>query len=69
MAQQEVVRLFRSVLVDSELRESLNNAPSLESLIEMAQNFGYQFTLEEWQQATGFAVEEFKCELSEIPGI
>jgi hypothetical protein len=35
----------------------------------MAQEYGYQFTVEEWQKATGFAVEELKCHVSEIPGI
>ena len=30
---------------------------------------GYDFTLEEWMQTTGFQVEEYECELSEIPGI
>ncbi|EDX83246.1 hypothetical protein S7335_426 [Synechococcus sp. PCC 7335] len=30
---------------------------------------GYEFTVEEWREATGFSVEELQGELSEIPGI
>jgi len=35
----------------------------------MAHEYGYDFTVEEWQQTVGFGVEELVCELSEIPGI
>lgn len=69
MAQQEVVRLFRAAQADETLRDRLNAAPDIESFVEAAQKFGYDFTENEWKAATGFAVEELKCELSEIPGI
>jgi predicted ribosomally synthesized peptide with nif11-like leader len=69
MAQHEVVRLFRSAQVDSDLRDRLQSAPDLAGLVHIAQQRGYQFTAQEWQQATGFAVEELDCQLSEIPGI
>lgn len=69
MAVEEVVRLFRNVQTDSDLKETLNSAPNLEKLVEMAAEMGYSFTVEEWKQATRFEVEEVKSELSEIPGI
>ena len=69
MALEEVVRLFRNVQTDPDLKETLNSAPNLEKLVEMAGEMGYSFTVEEWKQATRFEVEEFKSELSEIPGI
>jgi predicted ribosomally synthesized peptide with nif11-like leader len=69
MAVEEVVRLFRNVQTDSDLKETLNSAPNLEKLVELAEEMGYSFTVEEWKQATRFEVEEFKSELSEIPGI
>lgn len=69
MAQQEVARLFRAAQTNLNLRETLNLAPDLKTLVETAQQHGYDFTIDEWQQATGFSVEELECELSEIPGI
>jgi predicted ribosomally synthesized peptide with nif11-like leader len=69
MAQQEVARLFRTAQTNPSLRERLNSAPDAESFVQMAQELGFDFTVEEWKQATGFAVEELKCQLSEIPGI
>ncbi|AKG20493.1 Nif11-like leader peptide family natural product precursor [Calothrix sp. 336/3] len=69
MAVQEVTRLFRSVQVNPNLREELNTAPTVEDFVKMAQEYGYNFSLEEYQKATGFVVEEYECELSEIPGI
>ncbi|MFM7449110.1 MAG: Nif11-like leader peptide family natural product precursor [Leptolyngbyaceae cyanobacterium] len=57
------------VQVDPDLRDTLNAAPNLDVLVGIANQHGYEFTVEEWQQATGFAVEELECELSEIPGI
>jgi hypothetical protein len=41
----------------------------LEAFVSLARELGYDFTLEEWKAATGFQVEEFESELSEIPGI
>ncbi|NJM65788.1 MAG: Nif11-like leader peptide family natural product precursor [Acaryochloris sp. RU_4_1] len=69
MAQQEVARLFRGAQSVPGLREKLAQAQNLDHFVQMAQECGYQFTVEEWQKATGFAVEELKCNVSEIPGI
>jgi predicted ribosomally synthesized peptide with nif11-like leader len=69
MAQENVAKLFRAVQQDQNLRNQLNSAPNIEAFIEMAQKQGYDFTIEEWQQMTGFSVEELEGELSEIPGI
>lgn len=69
MAQQEVARLFRAVQGNSDLRDRLNAAPDLDTLVQLAERHGYNFTVEEWQAVTNFSVEEYKCELSEIPGI
>jgi predicted ribosomally synthesized peptide with nif11-like leader len=69
MAQQEVTRLFRAVQENPDLRDQLNAAPNLAALVQLAASHGYQFTVEEWQAATNFSVEELVCEVSEIPGI
>ena len=69
MAVQEVTRLFRAAQVNPNLREKLNTAPDEDTFVKMAQEQGYKFTVDEWKKATGFAVEEFESELSEIPGI
>ncbi len=69
MAVQDVVRLFRTVQQEPELKDRLNSAPNLESLVAMAGEMGYSFTVEEWKQATRFEVEELESKLSEIPGI
>ncbi|MDY6902921.1 MAG: Nif11-like leader peptide family natural product precursor [Cyanobacteriota bacterium] len=69
MAVQEVTRLFRAAQANPNLREQLNTAPNAETFVEMAREQGYEFTVDEWQKATRFAVEEFKADLSEIPGI
>lgn len=69
MAKEQVVKLFRAVQTDASLRDQLNAAPDLDALVQQAQTLGYSFTLNEWQEVTGFAVEELECKLSEIPGI
>ncbi|MGD1873302.1 MAG: Nif11-like leader peptide family natural product precursor [Mastigocoleus sp.] len=69
MSQQEVIRLFRNANSNPGLKKQLNTAPTPEKFVEMARTEGYEFTVEEWQKATRFSVEELKCELSEIPGI
>jgi len=69
MAVQEVTRLFRAAQGNPNLREKLNTAPNPEAFVNMAKQQGYEFTVDEWKKATGFAVEEFESELSEIPGI
>jgi predicted ribosomally synthesized peptide with nif11-like leader len=69
MTQQEVARLFRGAQSIPGLRDRLSAARDLDHFVQMAQENGYQFTVEEWQKATGFAVEELKCHVSEIPGI
>lgn len=69
MAKEAVVQLFRAVQTNPALKEQLNTAPNPQMFVEMAQAHGFHFTVEEWQEMTRFAVEEFKGELSEIPGI
>jgi hypothetical protein len=69
MAKEQVVQLFRIAQEDLTLRANLNTAPNIEAFVLMAHEYGYDFTVEEWQQTVGFGVEELKCELSEIPGI
>lgn len=69
MAREEVVRLFRAAQANPALKEQLNQAPNPEAFVKMAEECGYHFTLEEWQEMTRFSVEELKGELSEIPGI
>lgn len=69
MAEQEVARLFRAAQSNPGLRESLSQAPDLDTFITMAKSVGFHFTVEEWQSVTRFHVEELKCEMSEIPGI
>lgn len=69
MAKEAVAQLFRAAQGNPSLREQLNQAPNVEQFIEMAKDYGYDFTLEEWQNMTRFAVEEVEGQLSEIPGI
>jgi len=69
MARDQVARLYRAAQTDSLLKAKLNQAPDLESFVQLAQTEGYDFTIEEWNQMTNFEVEELKCHLSEIPGI
>ncbi|MEM8611811.1 MAG: Nif11-like leader peptide family natural product precursor [Cyanobacteria bacterium P01_H01_bin.105] len=69
MAKEQVVKLYREVQTNSNLRETLNTAPSPESFVAMANQKGFSFTIKEWREMTNFSVEELECELSEIPGI
>lgn len=69
MAKTEVIRLFRETLNNPDVRKQFNTAPSEESFIKMAQDFGYDFSLSEWMDMMRFNVEELDCKLSEIPGI
>ncbi len=69
MAKEQVAKLFREAQIDPGLRDTLNAAPSPESFVAMANQKGFSFTIKEWRDMTNFSVEEFKCELSEIPGI
>ena len=69
MSKEAVVQLFRAAQADADLKQKLNSSPNLESLVKMAEGYGYQFTVEEWQETTEFAVEELEGKLSEIPGI
>lgn len=69
MAREQVVKLYREAQANPMLRNTLNTAPSAESFVAMANQKGFAFTLKEWQEMTNFSVEEFDCELSEIPGI
>ncbi|MEM8639520.1 MAG: Nif11-like leader peptide family natural product precursor [Cyanobacteria bacterium P01_G01_bin.54] len=69
MAKTEVKRLFQAAQSTPGLREQLNQAPNPAAFVKMAQELGYDFTVEEWQAMTRFSVEEFESEISEIPGI
>ena len=69
VAQENVVRLFRAARSDRQLQDQLSLASNLDAFINIAVSNGYEFTADEYRQATGFAVEELECELSEIPGI
>ncbi|MBE9062986.1 Nif11-like leader peptide family natural product precursor [cf. Phormidesmis sp. LEGE 11477] len=69
MSKEAVIQLFRATQADADLKQKLNTSPDLESLVEMAKSYGYEFTVEEWKEATGFSVEELQGKLSEIPGI
>ncbi|MGK7942872.1 MAG: Nif11-like leader peptide family natural product precursor [Microcystaceae cyanobacterium] len=69
MARENVIKLFREVQKNPSLREQLNQAANLNRLVTIAQELGYDFTIEEWQELTAFKVEEYQCEISEIPGI
>jgi predicted ribosomally synthesized peptide with nif11-like leader len=69
MAKEDVIKLFRAAQAEPSIRERLNSAPNPEAFVKMAQEFGYNFTVEEWQEVTRFSVEELKGDLSEIPGI
>ncbi|MDB9315667.1 Nif11-like leader peptide family natural product precursor [Spirulina sp. CS-785/01] len=69
MAKLEVKRLFQAAQANPTLKENLNTAPDPETFVQRAQELGYDFTIEEWREMTGFSVEEFETEISEIPGI
>ena len=69
MAKEAVIHLFRATQNDSTLKKKLNTALTAKDFVDMAQAHGFHFTIEEWQDVTGFAVEELEGELSEIPGI
>ncbi len=69
MAKTEFARLFRAAQTDPLLRNQFNTASNQEEFVRMAQECGYDFTVEEWQEMTGFNVEELQCDVSEIPGI
>jgi predicted ribosomally synthesized peptide with nif11-like leader len=69
MPREDVARLFRAAQADVGLRKHLSTAPNVETFIQMAEKLGYQFTEEEWREMTRFSVEEFKSDISEIPGI
>ncbi|WP_315789115.1 Nif11-like leader peptide family natural product precursor [Fischerella sp. JS2] len=68
MSKQEVIRLFRAAQTNANLRETLNSASDLETFVQMAQQQGYNFTVEEWQKATGLVMEESESQVSEIQG-
>lgn len=69
MAKEVVTQLFRAVQADPALRKQLNQAPNIEQFVALARSCGYEFTLEEWQSMTGFAVEELEGQLSDLPGV
>lgn len=69
MAIEQVVKLYREAQANPILRDTLNTAPNPESFVAMANQRGFSFTLKEWREMTNFSVEEYECELSEIPGI
>ncbi|WP_017324342.1 Nif11-like leader peptide family natural product precursor [Synechococcus sp. PCC 7336] len=69
MARENVVKLFRAARNDAQLQDKLSRASDLATFVRIATSNGYEFTADEYRQATGFSVEELECELSEIPGI
>ena len=69
MAREQVVRLFREAQLNPNLRDKFSAAPNVEAFIRLAQEHGYDFSFEEWQESMRFSVEELKCKVSEIPGI
>ena len=69
MAKEAVAQLFRAAQIDTVLREKLSTAPDIQTFVDLAKTYGYDFTVEEWQAVTQFSVEELDSELSEIPGI
>ncbi|WP_235182303.1 Nif11-like leader peptide family natural product precursor [Fischerella thermalis] len=68
MSKQEVIRLFRAAQTNPNLREILNSASDLETFVKMAQQQGYNFTVDEWQKATGLVMEDSESQVSEIQG-
>lgn len=69
MAKEQVAKLFRDAKVNPSLKEELRAAPNVDAFIHMAKERGYDFTVEEWQEMTGFSVEELESKVSEIPGL
>jgi predicted ribosomally synthesized peptide with nif11-like leader len=69
MAQQEVTRLFRVAQTNFDLKAKLSEAPDVETFVEMARKHGYEFTVEEWRQATSVTLDELPSKVSEIPGL
>ncbi|MDJ0844289.1 Nif11-like leader peptide family natural product precursor [Crocosphaera sp.] len=69
MAQQNVIKLFRDLQKNSNLRNQFEQVDTPLKFVAVAGELGYHFTLEEWQELTAFKVEEYECELSEIPGL
>ncbi|MCG8365602.1 MAG: Nif11-like leader peptide family natural product precursor [Pseudanabaenales cyanobacterium] len=69
MAKEAVAQLFRAAQVDTRLREKLSEAPDIQTFVELAKTYGYDFTMEEWREMTQFSVDELDGELSEIPGL
>ncbi|WP_072619306.1 Nif11-like leader peptide family natural product precursor [Spirulina major] len=68
MAKTEVKRLFQAAQQDPSLRDRLNTAANPEAFAAMAQELGYDFSVQEWEEVTRFAVEELESHVSEIPG-
>jgi predicted ribosomally synthesized peptide with nif11-like leader len=69
MAKEVVTQLFRAAQANPTLREQLNQAPNIEQFVALARSYGYEFTLEEWQSMTGFAVEELDGSYPDLPGV
>jgi predicted ribosomally synthesized peptide with nif11-like leader len=68
MAKTEVKRLFQAAQQDQSLRDRLNTAVNPEAFVAMAQELGYDFSVQEWEEVTRFSVEELESHVSEIPG-
>ncbi|HAC65212.1 MAG TPA: Nif11-like leader peptide family natural product precursor [Cyanothece sp. UBA12306] len=69
MAKENVIKLFRELQKSSHLRDQFEQIETPNAFVAVSRKLGYDFTLEEWQEITAFKVEEYECELSEIPGI
>ncbi|MGJ5672998.1 MAG: Nif11-like leader peptide family natural product precursor [Nostochopsis sp.] len=65
MSKQEVIRLFRNAQTNPNLRKVLNSASSLDIFVQIAQQQGYHFTVEEWQKATGLIIENLESHVYE----
>lgn len=69
MAKENVMKLFRDLQKNSNLRNQFEQVDTPLRFVTVAEELGYHFTLEEWRELTAFKVEEYQCEISEIPGI
>ncbi|BAZ65386.1 MAG: Nif11-like leader peptide family natural product precursor [Pelatocladus maniniholoensis HA4357-MV3] len=68
MSKQEVIRLFRNAQTNPNLRKVLNSALNLEAFVQIAHQHGYNFTVEEWQKATGLVIENSDSQVYENQG-
>ncbi|MCP6757515.1 MAG: Nif11-like leader peptide family natural product precursor [Fischerella sp. CENA71] len=65
MSKQEVIRLFKNAQTNPNLRELLNSASNLEVFVQIAQQQGYNFTVEEWRKAIDLVIEDSESQIYE----